>query len=128
MTRIIIALALGSVLAGCVGISTVSTTTSAPATAVAAGEVEFRLRPEAAAQSVHLTGDFADWNPTAIPMSDSDGDGTWTVTHTFTPGEYQYKFVVNGDQWVADPANPEQVDDNYGGHNSVLRVGAPPAP
>ena len=46
-------------------------------------------------------------------------DGIFRTTLKLPPGTYQYKFVVDG-TWVADPANPETVDDGYGGVNSVL--------
>lgn len=125
MTRLLVPMALAAVLAGCVNIQT--TVTPAPNGAansrVPAGEVLFSLHPEQPAQSVSLTGDFANWDPSAIAMSDEDGDGTWTTTHVLTPGEYQYKFVINGTEWLEDPANPERIGDSYGGHNSVLHVG-----
>ena len=35
------------------------------------------------------------------------------------PGEYEYKFVVNGSEWIADPENPRVVGD-YG--NSGLTI------
>jgi 1,4-alpha-glucan branching enzyme len=85
--------------------------------------VEFSFDPAGPAQTVHVTGDFANWDPAAIPMSDPDGDGVYTAHHSLAPGDYQYKFVVDGAQWFEDPNNPDHVEDNHGGHNSVLRVG-----
>jgi cyclomaltodextrinase len=36
----------------------------------------------------------------------------------------EYKFVLDGDRWIHDPANPERVEDGVGGPgNSVLRLG-----
>ena len=37
------------------------------------------------------------------------------------PGEYEYKFVVDG-QWVADPDNPRQKADPFGGFNSLVAI------
>lgn len=88
-------------------------------------EATFSFRPEIPARTVHLTGDFADWDPEAIPMADPDGDGVWTVTHALRPGEHLYKFVVDGARWFHDPANPDRVDDGHQGFNSVLRVAMP---
>jgi cyclomaltodextrinase len=85
-------------------------------------EVSFSYHPERPATTVSLTGDFAGWNPTGIPMADRDGDGTWTVTHSLRPGEYLYKFVVDSTEWQPDPNNPERVDDGHSGFNSVLHV------
>lgn len=85
-------------------------------------EVEFQLRPPETAETVHLTGDFANWDATAIALGDEDGDGLWTVTHALRPGRYLYKFVIDGGTWVHDPENPGREDDGHQGFNSVLTV------
>lgn len=81
----------------------------------------FRLEGQAAATSVLLTGDFTSWagQPAdgAIPLT-LDVDSAWTVVHTFAAGTYQYKFIVDG-AWIPDPANPDTVDDTFGGVNSL---------
>lgn len=75
------------------------------------------------ASTVHLAGEFNGWDPSAVPMSDDDGDGVWTVTLELEPGRYEYKFVIDGGaSWEPDEGNPERVNDNYGGENSVLVV------
>jgi hypothetical protein len=81
----------------------------------------FRLTGHGSAQSVWMTGDYVAWAPDpaggASPMV-LGGDGTWTVKHPFNVGVYLYKFVVDGSQWIADPGNPDQIDDGFGGKNS----------
>jgi hypothetical protein len=82
----------------------------------------FRLDGHATAASVWLTGDFVSWaaNPSAGAVAMTLGnDGGWTVTHTFPAGAIQYKFIVDGSQWIPDPTNPNQVDDGFGSHNSL---------
>jgi alpha-amylase/alpha-mannosidase (GH57 family) len=77
----------------------------------------------ATAKTVSLAGEFNGWSTTADPMSDPDGDGVWTVTLDLKPGRYEYKFVIDGGAvWEPDEGNPERVDDNHGGENSVLVV------
>ncbi|MFH2051308.1 MAG: alpha-amylase family glycosyl hydrolase [bacterium] len=71
--------------------------------------------------NVFLAGSFNDWNDSKTRMTDSDGDGSYTVSLLLPQGTYQYKFVVDG-QWQQDPNNPEGADDGFGGQNSVLRV------
>lgn len=71
------------------------------------------------ATSVHLAGDFNGWDTGATPMSDPDGDGIWTVMMQLDPGRYEYKFVVNGGTWVADPDNPVTGGDF---DNSVIEI------
>ncbi len=39
------------------------------------------------------------------------------------PGRYQYAFVVDGRRFVADPAAPRAVDDDFGQPSSVVTVG-----
>jgi len=76
---------------------------------------------DASAASVSLAGDFNDWSTDATSMSDPEGDGIWSVVMKLKPGSYQYKFVVNGGTWVADPDNARTGGD-YG--NSLLEIDA----
>ena len=77
----------------------------------------------ATASTVHLAGEFNGWDSEAMPLADDDGDGVWTLTLELEPGRYEYKFVVDGGaSWEPDAGNPESVDDNHGGENSVLTV------
>lgn len=95
---------------------------AATADAATSCERAFRLEGHASASSVWLTGDFVAWagDPTvgAVTLA-LGGDGAWTGTHTFPAGTYQYKFIVDGTSWIADPGNPSSVDDGFGGKNSL---------
>ena len=73
------------------------------------------------ASVVYLAGEFNNWAPTKDAMKKS-ADGMWTIEYPLKPGTYQYKFVVDGKDWKYDPKNPEKVDDNYGGFNSVITI------
>ncbi len=92
----------------------------APKKAAQAGNVTFTYN-KPGASSVNVAGDFNNWDMAATPM-EKDGN-TWTISMDLAPGEYMYKFVVNGSDWVADPDNPNTADDGYGGQNSVVNVG-----
>ena len=85
-------------------------------------EKNFRLEGNGGAQTVWLTGSFTSWggNPGAgaIEMT-KDAGSVWNVTRTMDSGEHQYKFIVDGSSWIADPGNPNFVDDGFGGRNSV---------
>lgn len=81
---------------------------------------------DATATSVWLTGTWTGWAATvaagAIELTRGAGD-LWEVTTVIAEhGRHEYKFVIDGTTWIADPENPEQVDDGYGGFNSVLFV------
>ncbi|HEX6133880.1 MAG TPA: glycogen-binding domain-containing protein [Longimicrobiales bacterium] len=83
--------------------------------------VQFRLEA-AAAHDVALAGSFSDWQPSY--RLQPAGNGVWTVLLPLSPGVHDYGFIVDGEQWVADPYAP-QVDDGFGGVNSRLTVLAP---
>ncbi len=70
--------------------------------------------------SVSYAGEINGWNP-----KDSNfefKDGKWQKTLLLDPGRYQYQLVLDG-TWILDPANPDSVDNNMGGYNSLLVVG-----
>lgn len=80
--------------------------------------------------SVSLRGSFNNWGE--WPM-EKQPDGTWAITVCLAPGEYQYKFYING-RWPRDMATDRAggpvdleahgyVDDGFGGRNAVRRVG-----
>ncbi len=97
--------------------------TAGPVDKVSTGKVPviFSYRPAAGASSVYLAGTFNNWSPTATAMSDEDGDGIYEIRLKLEPGNYQYKFVVDG-QWYEDPYSVDYAPDGYGGKNSVLVV------
>jgi len=78
------------------------------------------LAPQA--RSVAVTGDFASWDPTGIPLAQSQGDGMWSVEIELPPGLHHYVFIVNGTEWRPDPNAASRVDDGFGQQNSVLLV------
>jgi hypothetical protein len=85
-------------------------------------EKTFRLEGNPTAASVWLTGSFAAWggNPGAGAVELAKGaDEIWTVVKTMDAGSHQYKFIVDGTSWITDPANPNFIDDGFGGRNSV---------
>ncbi len=83
--------------------------------------VRFQLAAPGA-RVVAVAGSFNDWRPDALPML-RDRDGVWTVTVPLPVGEHRYQFVVDGAQWRSDPTAHAQVDDGFGGANSVIVVG-----
>jgi glycosidase len=74
----------------------------------------------ATASSVRLHGDFApDGWTVGVPMTKTGS--TWAASIQVPwDGAVQYKFSVDGSTtWIEDPANPNKVDDGFGGFNSV---------
>lgn len=73
------------------------------------------------ARSVSVAGDFNGWNPGQTKLERSEG-GVWTATIPLKPGRYQYMFVIDGKQWIADPLAAEGAGDGFGAQNAVLDV------
>lgn len=76
------------------------------------------------AREVALAGSFNQWDRERHKLAGPDPKGRWTITLPLAPGRYEYLFVVNGTDWVPDPAAPS-VSDGLGGKNSVLLVPDP---
>ncbi|HET7580327.1 MAG TPA: alpha-amylase family glycosyl hydrolase [Bacillales bacterium] len=86
-------------------------------------KVTFHYQGSGSENSVEVSGDFNGWasGDLAVQLSKSDGN-VWSATITVSPGVHKYKLIVDG-KWMADPLNPNGVDDGYGGKNSVFVVG-----
>ncbi|HUY91252.1 MAG TPA: redoxin domain-containing protein [Pirellulales bacterium] len=82
-------------------------------------EVEFVYRPNIEAEAVYLAGTFNEWQPTGRKMDGPDAQGRYTTKLTLAPGDHEYKFVIDGKHWRADPGNPRQTGFY---HNSVLKL------
>ena len=106
-------------------IPTGTVTESAAATAAPAPQVLVRLvMLQPGARTVGVAGDFNEWNPLQTPLEPTPG-GAWTVTLPLEPGRYEYMFVIDGTEWIADPFAVEQQDDGFGLRNAVLDVRSP---
>jgi diguanylate cyclase (GGDEF)-like protein len=85
--------------------------------------VTFRYRPEIDAKvtACSVVGNFNGWDPLADPMHAQEDGGFWLKVGLI-PGTYEYKFVINGSTWIADPLAQERITDGYWGHNSILHL------
>jgi len=72
------------------------------------------------AKSVFIAGTFNQWNGTVNPMHSTDGR-TWRLRLSLPIGRHQYKYVIDGEQWVPDPTAKSEVDGG-GNRNSLLLV------
>jgi Glycogen recognition site of AMP-activated protein kinase len=75
------------------------------------------------ARRVAVAGTFNQWDQNASPLVRVGGGGVWAITLALPQGHHQYAFVVDGGQWVPDPAAPG-VDDGFGRRNSMVAVTA----
>jgi hypothetical protein len=83
--------------------------------------VQFRLDAPGASQ-VSLAGSFTRWRPG--PELREVAPGVWTATVPLPPGVHDYLYVVDGEEWVPDPA-ARPVEDGFGGTNSRLFLASP---
>ncbi len=96
--------------------------------AVRAEPVSFSLAAPQARQ-VFLAGEMTAWDQRKQAMV-RGADGVWRLQLDLAPGQWLYKFVVDG-RWVHDPATPDHDGDGQGGQHSFVFVGegawTPPA-
>lgn len=77
--------------------------------------------PQAA--SVHLAGDFNDWNGEGYELRRSAPGSTWEISVPLKKNRvYTYNFILDGETWIDDPAVSTKIDDGFGGSSSLLRL------
>lgn len=82
-------------------------------------EAPFSLTaPEA--KEVFLAGDFNHWQVNEISKMELR-DGVWVKRLELKPGNYKYRFVVDG-QWRQDPQNPRYQLNHFGSMDSLLEI------
>ena len=79
--------------------------------------VTFRHRAKDA-RTVHIAGQFNDWKPVSMKRG---SDGTWQAVMEIEPNRaYEFRYVLNENEWVNDTAADRQVPNPYGSENSVV--------
>ncbi len=72
------------------------------------------------AETIHLVGDFNDWDEQATPM-EALRDGRFKVTLDLEAGhEYQFRYLVNATEWHNDWEADKYVPNPFIGDNSVV--------
>lgn len=74
------------------------------------------------AKKASVAGSFNDWSTSKHAMEKRKTDGCFACSVSLRPGHYEYKFVLNGTQWITDPKAKEYCPDGQGGMNGVLQV------
>lgn len=75
------------------------------------------------ADSVALVGEFNNWNGGANPMKKGKG-GVWKADLSLKSGEYQFRYLVNDQEWMNDEEAPVAPNE-FGSYNSVAKVELP---
>lgn len=74
-------------------------------------------------EDVRIMGAFNGWSRTSHPL-ERDADGRWSIQLTLSEGKHAYQLILDGEE-MADPVNPDRVDNGFGGFNSLLTVSGP---
>lgn len=86
----------------------------------AGDSLELTVRYQGApGRRVHLAGSFNGWSKDKDALQERV-PGEYELTLTVPKARHTYKFVLDGAEWIADPANPASEPDGHGGQNSVL--------
>jgi enterochelin esterase-like enzyme len=73
------------------------------------------------AQNVKIAGDFTGWGPNLSMEAISGTDFWYNSTDFESDARLDYKYVLNGSNWILDPGNPYTCIGGYG-PNSELRM------
>jgi hypothetical protein len=84
--------------------------------------VVFQLKDYQNARNVYLAGSFNNWKPKELEMIKTPQG--WELPMYLADGTHTYRFIVDG-KWMIDPANEDQVPNEFNETNSVLRIGIP---
>ena len=74
------------------------------------------------AASVYVVGDFNDWDRSRTQLARVADGNQWRAKIALAEGVYRYAFLVDGQQWIADPSRPSASDIDFGGQVSVLAI------
>jgi 1,4-alpha-glucan branching enzyme len=81
-------------------------------------KVEFSL-PADSIGSAYLVGDFNDWNEADLPL-EKKGKAYKVTVDLDLNKEYQFRYLVNGQQWQNDPQADGYTSNPYNGDNSLV--------
>ncbi len=85
--------------------------------------VTFELPSSMWAERVNLVGDFNGWATDKDEMRQSRNNGNWRISLVLPKGrEYQFRYLVNGQDWQNDWHADKYTENKFGTDNSVVRT------
>jgi len=73
-------------------------------------------------ESVHLVGDFNDWNRENIPMKRLK-KGDFNIALDLEPGKkYEFRYLLNSEEWYNEWDADEYVLGEFGKDNCVIEI------
>ncbi|MEO8396903.1 MAG: isoamylase early set domain-containing protein [Chloroflexota bacterium] len=82
-------------------------------------KVTFTLPEDLAVETAFLVGDFNHWDPVATPMKRDKDDHDAVILDLEKDREYQFRYLINGEEWHNDWNADKYVANPYSGDNSV---------
>ena len=83
--------------------------------------VTFELPINGETETVELLGDFNEWSPGTTALKKRKG-GRFSTTISLPSGEYRFRYLVDGQNWLNDPEADKYVPNNYGSDDSVVII------
>jgi 1,4-alpha-glucan branching enzyme len=84
-------------------------------------KVTFELPKDIEAKDASLVGEFNDWDSSAHPLKKVKS--VWKTTLQLEQGrEYQFRYLVNGQEWYNDDSADGYVPNHIDGDNSVVET------
>ncbi len=80
----------------------------------------FKFKPSTEPKHISVFGNFNGWNRSDLYLKKGE-DGIYYGTYNFDPGKYEYKFYVDGNEYL-DQFNRDSIANGIGGFNSFLVI------
>ncbi len=94
--------------------------TAAPGFPFTEGDVFAYYIYRGSVSRVNVPGDANGWNANAFAMTNLSGTNFWYRETVFEPtARLDYKFVLNGSNWILDPRNPHTVSGGFGPNSEL---------
>jgi 1,4-alpha-glucan branching enzyme len=74
------------------------------------------------AKKVNVTGDFNNWDIESIPMKKAKNGELQASVELEKGREYQFKYVIDGKQWINETDADKFVPNEFQSENSVIVV------
>jgi len=83
-------------------------------------KVTFYLPAAVKAETVHLVGDFNNWDEHSTPMKKLKDDRFTVVLELESGKEFQFRYLVDQSEWHNDWEADKYVPNPFSGDNSVV--------
>lgn len=83
-------------------------------------KVKFVLPAEVQAETAFLVGDFNDWDEKSTEMKRRKDGSFFVELNLELDKEYQFRYLVNSEEWRNDQQADKYVPNPFSGDNSVV--------